>query len=415
MNSDATGASDRSDMHDIGMLAQRLLREAYEWTDLFDPIPEVAATVQPSPEPPLEEWQALTQAKSPRPTGWDGYVGNREAVAIIQEAIIAAQQQDRHLPHMLLYGAPGLGKSTLSRIIAESMGGPSFETTASTLETPLDVARLLLEMNAARQRTGQPSVLFIDEIHMLGQAKGRRAIDQESVFSLLEDFVFYHNVKGRSIESASSPTGTWMLTDTLLRVYPFTCIGATTDPGYLNDAVRRRFLLHVELQPYTDQEIATILQCSAARLGWVIDPAAADILSRYSRRNPGRSYQLLTAAQNRAVASGRPGITADAAEEVIQRLRLYPLGLTAVDIRVLKLLADRMPRGIGQAEMVRAAGIAASTFAAIVEPYLLFLGFIQTMSRREITSKGLAYLAENNLIDTNRAQTSARRGRPRGN
>jgi Holliday junction DNA helicase RuvB len=392
---------------DVGLWAKQALEALHETCAAvyaYEPTPEAGVVSQPAPEPSLEEWQALTQAKSPRPTGWDGYVGNKRAVAIIQEAITAAQAQQRHLPHLLLYGPAGVGKSTISRIVAESMGGKFFETTASTLETPLDVARLVLDMNFARQQTGQPSVLFIDEIHMLGQAKGRMAIDQESVFPLLEDFVFFHNLKGRQIECDAGLT---VVPDNTSRVFPFTCIGATTDPGFLNDALRRRFLLPVELESYTDGEIATIIVGAAERLGWTILPQAASLLSKFSRRNPGRSYQLLTAAQNKAVASARPGITVEVAEEVIQRLQLYPLGLTETDVRVMKLLADRIPRGIGQAEIARAAGIAPTTFTALVEPYLRQLDFVQTMSRREITPKGLRYLAQNNLIDASRPEIRA--------
>lgn len=386
-------------MNDIGIWSQQLSKDLHETcAAIYDYEPPVANVTQPAPEPTDEEWQALTQAKSPRPTGWDGYVGNKRAVAIIQEAITAAQAQARQLPHLLLYGPAGVGKSTISRIIAESMGGKLFETTASTLETPMDVARLVFEMNFARQQTTQPSVLFIDEIHMLGQAKGRMAIDQESIYPLLEDYVFFHNLKGRSVESANSDSGFWPISDNLQRAYPFTCIGATTDPGFLNEALRRRFLQIVELQPYSEQEIATIIQGAAARLGWTISPGAASLLSRYSRRNPGRSYQLLTAAQNRAVATARPGITAEVAEEVIQRLGLFPLGLTSSDVKILTLLADR-PKGMSAAEISKAAGISISTFAGVAEPFLLFLGFIQVLTRRTLTPSGVKYLASIGAVD----------------
>jgi Holliday junction DNA helicase RuvB len=249
-----------------------------------------------------------------------------------------------------------------------------------------------MALNASRKRTGVAPVLFIDEVHGLGDARGRLSIDQEAIYPVLEDFVYFHNLRGKRIDAADSPTGAWTMTSSEFRLWPFTTVAATTEPGALSAPLLRRFLLHVPLEPYSEEDIAAIMMGASARLGLVITPEAAEALSKVARRNPGRSYQLLRSAADRATADGRPGITIQVAREIIARMRLYPLGLDETDIRILKLLASR-PKGVGQAEISRALGISVRQFSEMAEPYLRQLGFVETLSRRCITAAGLQYLA----------------------
>lgn len=327
----------------------------------------------------------------PRPTTWDGVIGNDAAKEIIREAITASKLQDRPAPHCLLFGPPGVGKSTMSKLIAQDMGGGYIETTASTLETTADVIRILWELNEAKERTGKPAVLFIDEIHTLGLGRARQAIDQESIYPLLEDWHFPHNLVGKQFTTLQGERLT--LLNSPLYVWPFTLVGSTTEPGMLSQPLLRRFLIQVELQPYGEQDIARMIEGAARMLEWPIEPEAAAELATYSRRNPGRAYALLTSARHRAVATTRDTISLEVVEEVISRQNVFPLGLTATDVRVLKVLADR-PKGVGQAEICRAVGISQSQFSGMIEPYLRLLNFIETLSRRMIRSEGLAYLAE---------------------
>lgn len=342
--------------------------------------------------PVAEAYQRIVRAASPRPTTWDAVIGNGRAVECLREALVASRIQDRPMPHTLIYGPPGTGKTTLARLIAAEQGGGFVETTASTLETFTDLIRILGRLNAERERTGKPSTLFVDEIHMLGQAKGRLSIDAEAIYPLLEDWALPHPLLGKTYRGADGVE--YELISSTYLVWPFTMTAATTEPGMLSSPLLRRFLLSVELEPYTVEEIGQILLGAAARLGWPIEADAAAELATRSRLNPGCAYQRLTAARNRAVATGRDSISLAVAREVIDRLGLHPLGLTATDVRVLRLLVERAPRGVGAAELARSVGISASQFMGMTEPYLSLLGFIATFSRRVIRPAGARYLAE---------------------
>jgi Holliday junction DNA helicase RuvB len=184
-----------------------------------------------------------------------------------------------------------------------------------------------------------------------------------------------------------------------LYVWPFTLVGSTTEPGLLSQPLLRRFLLQVEFQPYSQEDIARIIEGAAQMLKWPSESEAAAELAKFSRRNPGCAYGLLTAARNRAVATARDTITEEVVQEMIARQGLFANGLTETDVRILKLLADR-PKGVGMAEICRAVGISQSQFSGMIEPHLRQLNLIETRSLRMIRPEGLAYLAEVGEIDS---------------
>ena len=332
----------------------------------------------------------LSRQGTPRPCSFETFVGNEAAVAEIQEALTAAKKQGIQAPHTLLFGSSGAGKTSLARLMAHDMGGTFFETAASSLETPMNVCRILYDMNAAFDMTGKPSVLFIDEIHGLAPFAGRSRIDQEALFPLLEDGWMPHNLIGKKFTTTAGEEG--VFTNTKFYVAPFTMIGATTEPGALSAPLRRRFLLHVHIRPYTETDITQIIAGSAHRLGWGIEPDASTELAKYSRCSPGRSNQLLQSARSRAVATERETITVEVVREIVARMGLYRLGLDEYDIAVLRTLADR-PKGVGASELACAVGVNRSTFEELIEPYLRLLGMVVVMSRRQITPRGLSYLA----------------------
>lgn len=355
------------------------------------------------------EYRTAVGKVDARPTTWADIIGNARAVSILRESIAAAKAEGRPMNHTLLYAPPGMGKTTLAQAIALDMDGAYHYLTPSSLETATDVLKILYVMNNERETTGKPCILLIDEIHMLGKASGSRsAIAQEDLYPLLDSWFFPHNLEGKTIVLTTGPQGiSFTPRRNTMRAWPFTCLGATTDPGALSAPLRRRFHVSVELDPYTLEDITTMIVRAAARLTWSCQPDAAAALAAVSRLTPGTADSMLIAAHNRAVATGRPGIDLECAREVVERMNLYPLGLNATDLRVLQILARRIPSGVGQAEISRAAGISLGQFSALCEPYLRFLGFVEVLNRRVITPAGMLYLKQLGLTDDSRAEVRA--------
>lgn len=354
--------------------------------------------------PVMDEWTRVTKKNSPRPMNWDSIIGNERAKTQIREAIAAAKKDNRPLPHMIIFGPAGNGKTTLAKVIARDMGGGFVESTASTLETQMDLLQVLMRLTYLRDETQVPSVLFLDELHQIAGGKNRQSIDQEMLFTVLEDWIFYHNLRNKQFQNARGQT-VHCLYDTL-KVWPFSCIGATTDPGLLSAPLLRRFLLQIELEPYSEDEIAQIILGAGLRLNLTITPDAATTLSRYSRRNPGTSNGLIEYARARASATDRTIIDNDVVLEIIERLNLYKLGLNEIDIRILRSLYDRAPRGIGAAELSRSVGITTSQFS-VHESYLRLLNLMETQARRVIRPEGIRYLAEIGKLDVARPDVRA--------
>ena len=199
-----------------------------------------------------------------RPRTFDDFVGNKEVVERLKIAIISAVKRNVPLPHILLYGTQGCGKTTLSNIIAREFGFKLKSITGSTIQSQENILSLLTEIDE-EQKKGSNMVLFIDEVHDLPSKDAPESL----WLPLMEDFMFYCNDKK----------------DTTF-IKPFTIIGATTDPGTLSAPLRDRFPIHCTLRVYTPEELALIIQRATGRLSIKIDENALIELGKRARGNP---------------------------------------------------------------------------------------------------------------------------------
>ena len=334
------------------------------------------------PEAQLAEYTAATARTIPRAETWDDVIGNERAVQQIQELILSAQFRNNPVDHILIYGPAGVGKTTISKIVAREMGSYYVESTASTLITHEAVMRILHNLNIGAGATKKPSVWFIDEIHVLG----KRGVSQEAFLPLLEGWSFDHNREGKRVPLAMQQHGDDVWKSSKFLTWPFTAIGATTDPGLLSAPLSRRFNIKIELDPYQVTDIAEIVRRGALRLNIRISETAAMTLADCSRLNPGRSFNILAYARTRMDALGAPEIDDAIMAETIERMGIYTQGLTGSDIRALEALAYRYPKGMGQMEISKTLGIQLSQFSSMLEPYLRQFGFLQTLNRRVTTS-----------------------------
>ena len=339
-------------------------------------------------EATMAEYNAATARTVPRAETWDDVIGNERAIQQIQELILSARARENPVDHVLLFGPAGTGKTTISKILAREMGSYYVESTASTLTTHELVMRILHNLNVGRAATKRPSVWFIDEIHVLG----KRGVPQEAFLPLFEGWAFDHNREGKRVPQAMQQHGDDVWKSSKFLTWPFTAIGATTDPGLLSAPLTRRFNVQIELDPYRVTDIAEIVRRGAARLDIQISETAAMTLADCSRLNPGRSFNILAYARTRMDALGAPEIDDAIMAETIERMGIFSQGLTNTDIRALEALASRYPKGMGQMEISKTLGIQLSQFSSMLEPYMRQLGFLVTLNRRVITPAGIRYL-----------------------
>ena len=299
-----------------------------------------------------------------RPKTMADYVGQQKVKDNLSVYITAARARGEALDHVLLYGPPGLGKTTLAHIVAAEMGVSIKLTSGPAIERGGDLAAILTNLN-------EGDVLFIDEIHRLSRSV------EEILYSAMEDYVLDIIVgKGPSARNLRFP------------LKKFTLIGATTKAGMLAAPLRDRFGIINRLEMYTPEELTQIVNRSANALGIAMQPDAAAEIARRSRGTPRIANRLLKRVRDFSLVKGSDEVTRSDARFALERLEIDELGLDGTDRNLLSALIEKFGGGPAGLETLAATtGEDANTIEDVYEPYLLQLGFIARTPRGRICLK----------------------------
>jgi Holliday junction DNA helicase RuvB len=315
--------------------------------------------VDATPETPQEE--AIERAL--RPKLLDDYVGQAKVREQLEIFIGAAKMRGEPLDHVLLFGPPGLGKTTLSHIIAAELGVNLRQTSGPVLEKPKDLAALLTNLE-------KNDVLFIDEIHRLSP------VVEEILYPALEDYQI-------DIMIGEGPAARSIKLD----LQPFTLVGATTRAGMLTNPLRDRFGIVSRLEFYTPEELARIVKRSASLLKAPMDAAGGEEIAKRSRGTPRIANRLLRRVRDYADVKGVGHITHDIAKRALAMLDVDPEGFDLMDRKLLEAVIHRFDGGpVGLDNIAASIGEERDTIEDVIEPYLIQQGFLQRTPRGRIAT-----------------------------
>ena len=326
-------------------------------TDDFGPAPaEIPSrrVISAGPASPNEE--AIERAL--RPKGLAEYVGQVKAREQLEIFIGAAKHRAEALDHVLLFGPPGLGKTTLAHILAAELVVNLRQTSGPVLEKPKDLAAILTNLE-------KNDVLFIDEIHRLSP------VVEEILYPALEDYQI-------DIMIGEGPAARSIKLD----LQPFTLVGATTRAGMLTNPLRDRFGIVARLEFYTAEELTRIITRSAGLLKVPTDGAGAMEIARRSRGTPRIANRLLRRVRDYAQVKGDGSIDAALADKALKMLDVDPLGLDVMDRKLLEAVIHRFDGGpVGLDNVAAAIGEEPGTIEDVIEPYLIQQGYLQRTPR----------------------------------
>ncbi len=305
-----------------------------------------------------------------RPKSLGEYIGQKKIKNELSISIEASKKRNEPLEHILLYGPPGLGKTTLAMIVAREMGGNLIQTSGPAIEKQGDLAAMLSSLS-------EGDVLFIDEIHRL------RLPVEEILYSAMEDFIL-------DIVMGSGPGARSMR----LPLPKFTLVGATTKLASMSSPLRDRFGHVYKLAFYEDDEMAQIVKRSSNVLGMDIEKEAALEIGKRSRSTPRIANRLLKRVRDRAQVSGNKNIVLDDVVETLDVLGVDKIGMDDIDRIILRTIAEKFSGGpVGVKTLAASLSEEEATIEDVYEPFLLQKGFIErTPQGRKITKNGAEYL-----------------------
>ncbi len=322
---------------------------------------------------PQADSEESSQERTLRPKKLEDYVGQNEVCEQMEIFIQAARNRNEALDHVLIFGPPGLGKTTLSHIVANEMQVGLRQTSGPVIEKPGDLAAILTNLE-------EHDVLFIDEIHRLSP------VVEEILYPAMEDYQL-------DIMIGEGPAARSIKLD----LPPFTLVGATTRAGLLTSPLRDRFGIVQRLDFYSNEELGTIIHRSAALLGIEIDKDGAEEIAKRSRGTPRIANRLLRRARDYAQVKADGVINAEVANNALDMLKVDQSGLDHMDRRLILSLIEKFEGGpVGVESLAATIGEERGTIEDVIEPYLIQQGFMMRTPRgRVVTSLAYAHFGFN--------------------
>ncbi len=298
-----------------------------------------------------------------RPSSWDEYIGQEQIKKNLKVFIEASKKRDEALDHVLFFGPPGLGKTTIANLIATEMATNIKTTSAPMIEKSGDLAAILTNIE-------EGEILFIDEIHRMSPAI------EEILYSAMEDFRL-------DIIIGSGPAAQTVKID----LPRFTLIGATTRAGMLSHPLRERFGMHFRMQFYTSEELAQIVYLASVKLEKISEESASHEIARRSRGTPRLALRLLRRVRDFSEVANETGINLKTTKYALDQLGVNEIGFDEEDIRLLEFLISAKGRPMGLSTIAAALSEDEGTIEDVLEPYLLANGYIERTARGRVATE----------------------------